>query len=112
MNKLVLPRISGTREMPVMPEASQLTVIGGSGVGKTKFIEELIRLNSDRAYCISVLSAPFPEREESTRPGSIDVLYREAAERRSYMRRDAVSELDKLSYLIFTDEFEYLLSSR
>ena len=110
MNKLVLPRISGTREMPVMPEASQLTVIGGSGVGKTKFIEELIRLNSDRAYCISVLSAPFPEREESTRPGSIDVLYREAAERRSYMRRDAVSELDKLSYLIFTDEFEYLLS--
>lgn len=40
MNRLVLPRISGTREMPVMPEASQLTVIGGSGVGKTKFIEE------------------------------------------------------------------------
>lgn len=110
MNKLILPRISGTREIPMLPEASQLTIIGGSGVGKTKFIEELVRLNGERAYCISALSAPFPEREESDRPGSIDMLFRERTSNQSYMRADAVSELDKLAYMLFTDEFEYLLS--
>lgn len=110
MNKLILPRISGARDIPMLPDASQLTIVGGSGVGKTKFIEELVRLNGERAYCISALSAPFPEREESDRPGSIDVLFRERTSNQSYMRADAVSELDKLAYMLFTDEFEYLLS--
>lgn len=110
MNTLTLPKISGGRERPELPDARQLTIIGGSGAGKTKFMEELTLLNAGRAYCLSALSAPFPEREESQRPGSIDMLFREAASSRPYMRTDAVSELDKLAYMLFTDEFEYLLS--
>lgn len=110
MDRLILPGITGTREIPLLPDAGQLTIIGGSGAGKTKFMEELTRLNGERAYCLSAISAPYPEREESDRPGSIDMLFREAAENRPYMRTDAVSELDKLAYMIFTDEFEYLLS--
>ena len=38
------------------------------------------------------------------------MLFREAAENQPYLRTDAVSELDKLTYMLFTDEFEYLLS--
>ncbi|MDE5673812.1 MAG: hypothetical protein K2I44_00505, partial [Muribaculaceae bacterium] len=110
MDRLILPGITGTREIPLLPDAGQLTIIGGSGAGKTKFMEELTRLNGERAYCLSAISAPYPEREESDRPGSIDMLFREAAENRPYMRTDAVSELDTLAYMIFTDEFEYLLS--
>lgn len=110
MNKLILPQLSGLREQPTLPDAGQLTVIGGSGAGKTKFIEELTRLNGNRSYCLSALSAPYPEREECLRAGSIDMLFREAAANRPYMRTDAVSELDKLMYMLFTDEFEYLLS--
>ncbi len=110
MNSLTLPPLIGGRRPPELPDARQLSIIGGSGAGKTKFMEELVRLNDERAYCISAISAPFPEREESTRPGSIDMLFKEAADRQPYMRTDAVSELDKLVYMLFTDEFEYLLS--
>lgn len=110
MNTLTLPPLTGNRRPPELPAARQLSIIGGSGAGKTKFMEELIRLNEERAYCLSALSAPFPEREESHRPGSVDMLFREAVEKQPYMRTDAVSELDKLLYMLFTDEFEYLLS--
>lgn len=110
MNTLTLPAISSSRPAPKLPEVSQLSIVGGNGAGKTRFMEELVRLNSPRAYCISALSASFPEREENTRPGSIDMLFRKAAENQPYMRTDAVSELDKLAYMLFVDEFEYLLS--
>lgn len=110
MNRLKLPKIAGSGDIPMLPDAGQLTIIGGSGAGKTKFMEELVRLNEERAYCLSALSAPFPEREESERPGSIDVLFRDAVANRPYMRIDAVCELDKLAYMILMDEFEYLLS--
>ena len=95
-----------------MPDARQLTIIGGSGAGKSKFMEELVRLNSSRAYCLSAISAPYPEREESKRVGSIDMLFREAVAGQPYMRTDAVSEIDKLAYMLFIDEFEYLLSMK
>ena len=112
MIALKLPPSLGNTQPPVLPDARQLTIIGGSGAGKTRFMEELVRLNSDRAYCLSAVGAPYPEREESTRPGSIDMLFREAVEKQPYMRTDAVSELDKLTYMLFTDEFEYLLSMK
>lgn len=107
-----LPAITGGKERPLLPEARQLTIVGGSGAGKSRFMEELVRLNYGRAYCLSALSAPFPEREESALPGSIDALYREAASQRPYMRTDAVSELDKLIYMLFTDEFESLMMAK
>ncbi len=110
MMTLTLPPLVGGRPAPTLPDARQLSIIGGSGAGKTKFMEALTALNSQRAYCLSAVSAPYPEREESTRPGSIDMLFREMAERQPYMRTDAVSELDKLSYMLFVDEFEHLLA--
>lgn len=112
MISLTLPPLTGSRKTPELPDARQLSIIGGSGAGKSKFMEELIRLNDNRAYCLSALSAPFPERTESERPGSIDMLFREAVEKQPYMRTDAVSELDKLTYMLFIDEFEYLLTMK
>lgn len=112
MHTLNLPPLSGDRSCPDLPEARQLTIIGGSGAGKSRFMDELIRLNGSRAYCLSAVSAPFPERSESTRPGSIDMLFREAVVRQPYMRTDAVSEIDKLTYMLFIDEFEYLMSMK
>lgn len=112
MTSLTLPPLTGSRKAPELPDARQLSIIGGSGAGKSKFMEELIRLTGSRAYCLSALSAPFPEREESLRPGSIDMLFREAVEKQPYMRTDAVSELDKLAYMLFIDEFEYLLTMK
>lgn len=88
----------------------KMAVVGAAGAGKSRFVDEAVRLNRGNSYRISAIGGLFPEREESELPGSIDRLFREAVERQPYIRTDAVSELDKLIYMLFADEFETLLS--
>lgn len=109
MRSLILPPIIGEKSAPKLPDGNQLTIIGGSGAGKTRFMEKLMELTGERTYCLSAIKAPFPEREPSTLKGSIDDLYSQAASRRPYMRKNAVSEIEKLIFMLFTDEFEQLL---
>lgn len=116
-NQRIVKRIelpTGLREVSRenLGESRQLTLIGGTGAGKSLFMEEMISLCGSRAYCLSALSAFYPEREESTLPGSIDALYRDAVRQRSYLRTDAVSELDKIVYMLFADELESLLEMK
>lgn len=103
------PKIGGD-PTPELPSSRQITLVGGNGAGKTRFMDELIRLVGDRAYSLSALRAGFPQKEMSAEKGSIDDLYRKMVRTQPYMRTDAVSEIDKLTYMLFTDEFEYLLS--
>ncbi|MDE6218158.1 MAG: DUF4435 domain-containing protein [Muribaculaceae bacterium] len=107
---LSLPARTGGLESPLLPDTRQITLVGGNGAGKSRFMKELVRLCGDRAFCLSALKAPFPQISESTSPNSVDMLYRKAVMAQPYMRTDAVSEIDKLTYMLFTDEFEYLLS--
>lgn len=109
MQSLKLPAIKGGGNVPRLPEGHQLTIIGGSGAGKTRFMQKLMELTEQRTYCLSAIKAPFPEREISHLVGSIDESYQKAAERKPYMRTNAVSELEKLIYMLFADEFEQLL---
>jgi hypothetical protein len=97
------------KEPPALPQSRQITLIGANGSGKTRFMKELIKKCGDKAYCLSALSASFPERKQSTLKGSIDNLYAEAVKKKPYLRTDAMSEIDKLAYMLFTDEFESLL---
>lgn len=110
MSCLNLPPSSPGKTAPSIKGARRITLIGANGAGKTRFMEEMAFMAKGKAYMLSALSASFPEREESTLPGSIDSLYREAIRQQTYMRTDAVSELDKLIYMVFADELEYLLS--
>lgn len=103
------PRSDGT-EAGYLPSSRQVTIVGANGAGKTLFMDELIKACGDKAYCLSALGADLPERSVSSRPGSIDALYAAAVVRQPYLRDNAISEIDKLSFLIFTDELEYLLS--
>lgn len=112
MQLLTLPQLSGGRAVPHLPDARQLTIIGGSGAGKTKFMEKLMELTGERTFCLSAIRAPFPERIESIRKGSIDCIFREYAERRPYLKINAVSELEKLSYMLFADEFDSLIKMK
>lgn len=105
-----LPASISGKENPSVGNARRVVLIGANGAGKTRFMDEMAYLCEGKAYMLSALSASFPEREESTMPGSIDELYREAIRQQTYMRSDAVSELDKLIYMVFADELEYLLS--
>ena len=109
MQTINLPKLSGDRPVPKLPDGRQLTIIGGSGAGKTRFMEKLMELTGPRTYCLSAIRAPFPEREVSKLKGSIDDLYAHATANRPYMRTNAVSELEKLIFMLFADEFEQLL---
>lgn len=109
MNSIILPPVFPDNRTRTLTNVRQITLIGGNGAGKSRFMQEMVTLCGERAFCLSALSASFPEREESTRPGSVDDLFRKAAEQHRYMRTDAVSELDKLIYMVFADELEYLL---
>lgn len=108
MKTLRLPKRKAG-ETTGLPDGKQLTIIGGSGAGKTRFMQKLMELTGDRTYCLSAIKAPFPEREPSRLKGSIDDLYQQAAARSPYLRTNAVSELEKLVYMLFADEFEHLL---
>ena len=109
MNKIKLPPSLSPVADEGLGESRQITVIGANGAGKSRFMEEMTTLCGERAYCLSALSAFYPERHESTMPGSIDAQYRQAVRQQSYMRTDAVSELDKILYMLFADELESLL---
>lgn len=105
---LLPPSTEGEKHLlPV--HGGQITIIGGNGAGKSRFMDEMTSLCGERAYALSALSASFPGKEESNLKGSVDALYRDATQRQIYMRPDAVSQLDKLSYMLFADELETLL---
>ena len=93
----------------IISHRRQITIIGSNGAGKSRFMDEMAALSPGRAYILSALSASFPEREESRLAGSIDDLYRRATENHPYLRPAALSELDKLTYMLFADELESLL---
>ena len=112
MSSIILPPSTGQVSSDRLGDSRQITLIGANGAGKSRFMEEMMNLCGDRAYLLNALSAFYPEREESTMPGSIDRLYRESIRQQSYMRTDAVSELDKIVYMLFADELESLLEMK
>ena len=107
MTQIRLPEnINGTT--PRIPEGTrQLTIIGASGAGKSRFMQRMRQSCGKLAYSLSALDAllPSPAGKEAA-PGSIDDLYSQAIKRIPYMRNDAMSQLDKLAYMLFADEFE------
>ncbi len=108
-SEIPLPTAKGGERQSLLPRGGQITIIGANGAGKSRFMDEMTSLCGRRAYVLSALSSSFPEREVSEMPGSVDDLYREATARQRYMRADALSQLDKLSYMLFADELESLL---
>lgn len=112
MTPITLPPRSDGSASPELPASRQISLVGAPGAGKSRFMRELVRRCGERAYCLSAVGCrlPSPAGADDEAFGSIDALYREAARQRPYMRTDAVSPLDKLSYMIFADEFDSLLS--
>ena len=88
MNAIRLPKSLQSGRESTIEDSRQITIIGGNGAGKTRFMEEMMEECGEKAYCLSAISAFYAEREESTRANSIDAQYRQAVKQRSYMRTD------------------------
>ncbi len=112
MKSISLPPSLNPKAASAVDGTRPITIIGANGAGKSRFMDEMTVCCGDRTYILDALKAFYPEREESMRPGSIDALYRESVRQQPYMRTDAVSELDKLVYMIFADELESLLDMK
>lgn len=105
-----LPRHINNHEETLAGNPRRIIIIGGNGAGKSRFIDEMASKAPGHAYMLSSLEGLFPERETSEMAGSIDSLYSEAVKKHVYMRPDALSELEKLTGLLFADELSGLVS--
>ena len=105
----LLRRTDGT-EPVTLGHSRRITLVGANGSGKSRFMKELAKQCGPRAYKLSVLHASFPEIKKNSMPGSIDAQYEHAVKAQPYMRNDAVSEIDKLAYMLLSEEFEALLT--
>lgn len=110
MTQIQLPsHIAGTN-VTIPSDTRQVTIVGGSGAGKSRFMRKMWSNCSPRAYSLSVLEAMLPSESTPLEHGSIDELYDKAVRRLPYMRTDAMSQIDKLTYMLFADEFESLIA--
>lgn len=112
MDEIILPRRTDGSEPLHLPASRPITLVGANGSGKTRLMHDLIDRYSDRALLFSAAGAFYPERSVSALPCSIDACYREAVASRPMLRADAVSELDKLIFMLMDDEFRCLLRDK
>lgn len=105
------PHTDGT-ESPQLPDFRQLTLIGANGSGKTRFMNKIMESCGDKAFRLSAPEAFYPERKPSDLPACIDMQYADALKRSPYLKADAVSEFDKLMFLLLNDECTYLLGHK
>ena len=99
-----LPPLTGQTTPLPFPDCRQLTIIGASGAGKTRFMHRLVEIAGERAYVLSPLGTITGAGTDS----SIEALYK--ARNLKITESCDVSDLDRLVSLVLRDEFSYLLS--
>lgn len=112
MADFLLPKNLGTGKHQELAASRRITLVGANGSGKSRFMRRMMEDVGETAYLLSALKASFPERQPNTMTGSIDALYAHAVKTQPYLRSDAVSEIDKLAYMLLSDEFESLLGAK
>lgn len=106
MQSIQLPRHIEDTEHRLPAGCRRATIIGANGAGKTRFMQEMVRQCGERAFALSALSASFPGDADTC----VEELYSATLSRMPYMRSDARNPIEKLVYMLFADEFEYLLN--
>lgn len=103
---MLLPsRIDGQQSQE-LPECRQIIIVGGSGAGKTRFMNALVDSYGPRAFSLSALGSITSEEG-----GSVDALFAEHLKGRPALpEARRLTDLDKLTAILFQDEFRYLLS--
>ncbi|MCM1320029.1 MAG: DUF4435 domain-containing protein [Muribaculaceae bacterium] len=96
------PRIDG-KPAETLPNTRQITIVGGSGVGKSRFMNALMQTYGERAFALSALGTVTCEPK-----GSIEALY--DARIGNSSTQTPTTDLDRLGAMLFADEFRYLLS--
>lgn len=99
------PRTDGENPI-VLSNASQVTVIGANGAGKTRFCMRILHDAGKKAFRISALHAIYVREQPTEAPGgSIDALFIEADRHNHYLKTEASTEFERLIFLLLHEEF-------
>lgn len=102
---LHLPPLKGASAPIAFPPSRQITIVGASGAGKTRFMRRLVEIAGEQAYVLS----PLGTVKGTGRGSSIEALYESRAQG-PIAGIDMPTDLDRLVSLLLQDEFAYLLS--
>ncbi len=101
-----LPPISSGASTPAFPATKQLTIVGASGAGKTRFMRCLVKNAGDKAFVLSPLGTVKGTGADS----SIQALYEQHHSGHFPLDGQLETDLDRLAAMLMHDEFTYLLS--
>lgn len=104
---LTLPPQGGglKEEMIVLPSGRQMTIVGGSGAGKTRFMRWLLRQVGPRGYAVTALGGLVCADTES----SVVQAYMAHPAARNFQRGEGVTDLSRLLSMVLHDEFVELI---
>ena len=89
--------------------ASQVTVIGANGAGKSRFCQRLLQDAGDKAYRMSALKGILSENYHNIMPGSIEDQYNQKLAINPLIGGKATTEFERLLVMLMSDEFAELL---
>lgn len=108
MKHISLPSRMDGSESPSFPLSRQITIVGGSGAGKSRFMHALMESFGPKAFSISALGTVCRESG-----GSVEKLFNEKVNPKSGFQQEVcATDLDRLGVLLFQDEFHSLLSEK
>lgn len=106
-NNILLPPNSQDGTANTLGGIQQLTIIGANGVGKTRFLNYIVKHNHRPSMMLSALTAFISDVASG---GEIETLYVERIP--SKLRDEKLSQLEKLLQMLFHDEFTALLEAK
>lgn len=106
--KITLPKRT-IGEPLSLDNASQVTVIGANGAGKSRFCRRLLQEAGDKAYRMSALKGILSENYHNTMPGSIEDQYNQKLALNPLIGGKASTEFERLLVMLMSDEFAELL---
>ena len=107
--KITLPKRT-IGEPLSLDNASQVTVIGANGAGKSRFCRRLLQEAGDKAYRMSALKGILSENYHNTMPGSIEDQYNQKLALNPLIGGKASTEFERLLVMLMSDEFMELLA--
>lgn len=89
----------------------QVTVVGGNGSGKTRFVNRMMADLGGKAFAVSALKALFPIKEDGE-AGTVSVtsLYQEAIRTVQFVKPVAETEFEMLLFMLLNDEMKDMFS--
>lgn len=109
--KIELPKHKATQETQFTHDLRTLTIIGANGAGKSRFGDEIARIQNKNIFRISALKALFvTPTKENPIGNTITKIFNELQSKTTYRIEAVETEFERLMYLLMHEEFVNVMS--